>query len=81
MTDEKTVIPENVLSIVNKLRDLEGQYVDISYRVGTNGERGLYQKRKSVLAQIQKLRNSFVSNEFELVYKNSYPCWYIRKKD
>ena len=81
MTDEKSVIPENLISIVNKLRDLEGQYVDISYRAGTNGERGLYQKRKSVIAQIYKLRDSFVSDEFRLVYKNSYPCWYIAKKD
>ena len=81
MTEEKTIIPENLISIVNKLRDLEGQYVDISYRAGTHGERGLYQKRKSVIAQIYKLRDSFVSDEFRLVYKNSYPCWYICKKD
>ena len=81
MTDEKSVIPENLISIVNKLRDLEGQYVDISYRAGTNGERGLYQKRKSVIAQIWKLRDSFVSDEFELYKKSSYPCWYICKKD
>ena len=81
MTKEEIVIPENLISIVNKLRDLEGQYVDISYRAGTHGERGLYQKRKSVIAQIYKLRDSFVSDEFRLVYKNSYPCWYIAKKD
>ena len=81
MTEETIVIPENLISIVNKLRDLEGQYVDISYRAGTHGERGLYQKRKSVIAQIYKLRDSFVSDEFRLVYKNSYPCWYIAKKD
>ena len=81
MTDEKSVIPENLISIVTKLRDLEGQYVDISYRAGTHGERGLYQKRKSVIAKIYKLRDSFVSDEFRLVYKNSYPCWYIAKKD
>ena len=81
MTQEKTVIPENVISIVNKLRDLENQYVDISYRTGTNGECGLYQKRKSVIAQIWKLRDSFVSNEFELYKKSSYPYWMICKKD
>lgn len=81
MTKEETIIPENLLSIVNKLRDLEGQYVNISYRMGTNGERGLYPKRKSVIAQIHKLRDSFVSDEFRLVYKHSYPCWYIAKKD
>ena len=81
MTKEEIVIPENLISIVNKLRDLEGQYVDISYRAGTHGERGLYQKRKSVIAKIYKLRDSFVSDEFRLVYKNSYPCWYIAKKD
>ena len=81
MTEEKTVIPENVISIVNKLRNLEGQYVDISYRAGTNGERGLYQKRKSVIAQIWKLRDSFASNEFELYKKSSYPYWMICKKD
>jgi hypothetical protein len=81
MTQEKLVIPENLISIVSKLRDLEGQYVDISYRAGTNGERGLYQKRKSVKVQIWKLRDSFASDEFRLVYKNSYPCWYIAKKD
>ena len=81
MTKEETIIPENLLSIVSKLRDLESQYVDISYRAGTNGERGLYPKRKSVIAQIRKLRDSFASDEFRLVYKNSYPCWYIAKKD
>jgi hypothetical protein len=81
MTEEKTVIPEYVISIVDKLRDLEGQYVDISYRAGTHGERGLYQKRQSLLAQIRKLKASFASDEFRLVYKNSYPGWYIAKKD
>ena len=81
MTQEKTVIPENIISIVNKLRDLESQYVDISYRAGTNGERGLYQKRNSVIAQIWKLRYSFVSNEFELYKKSNYPYWMICKKD
>lgn len=81
MTQEKPVIPENLISIVNKLRDLEGQYVDISYRAGTNGERGLYQKRKSVIAQIWKLKASFVSDEYRLVHRDSYPCWYIAKKD
>ena len=81
MTDEKSVIPENLISIVNKLRDLEGQYVDISYRAGTNGERGLYQKRKSVIAQIWKLRDSFVSDEYRLVYSNNWPNWFVAKKD
>lgn len=81
MTDEKSVIPENLISIVNKLRDLEGQYVDISYRAGTNGERGLYQKRKSVIAQIWKLRDSFVSDEFRLVYSSNWPNWFVAKKD
>ena len=81
MTDEKSVIPENLISIVNKLRDLEGQYVDISYRAGTHGERGLYQKRKSVIAQIWKLRDSFVSDEYRLVYSNNWPNWFVAKKD
>ena len=81
MTKEEIVIPENLISIVNKLRDLEGQYVDISYRAGTNGERGLYQKRKSVIAQIYKLRDSFVSDEYRLVYSNNWPNWFVAKKD
>lgn len=80
MTKEETIIPENLLSIVSKMRDLEGQYVDISYRAGTNGL-AFIQRAKSVIAQIHKLRDSFASDEFRLVYKNSYPCWYIAKKD
>ena len=81
MTKEEIVIPENLLSIINQLRDLESQYADISYRAGTHGERGLYQKRKSVIAKIWKLRDKFASDEFELYKKSSYPCWYIAKKD
>lgn len=81
MTKEETIIPENLLSIVSKLRDLESQYADISYRAGTNGERGLYQKRKSVIAKIRKLRDSFASNEFRLVYSNNWPNWFVAKKD
>ena len=81
MTKEETIIPENLLSIVSKLRDLESQYADISYRAGTNGERGLYQKRKSVLAKISKLRDKFASDEFRLVYSNNWPNWFVAKKD
>lgn len=81
MSKEEIVIPENLLSIINQLRDLESQYADISYRAGTNGERGLYQKRKSVLAKISKLRDKFASDEFRLVYSNNWPNWFVAKKD
>lgn len=81
MSKEEIVIPENLLSIINQLRDLESQYADISYRAGTNGERGLYPKRKSVIAQIWKLRDKFASDEYRLVYSNNWPNWFVAKKD
>jgi hypothetical protein len=71
--------PPHLVQIVRELRELEAQYVDISYRSGTNGERGLYQKRKSVLSKISKARARFVSDEYRLVQSGSYPRWYISK--
>lgn len=82
MEKEKENLPENVKKIVTELRDLEGQYADISYRAGTNGERGLYPKRKSVLSKISKAKKLFEATvpDYKLVYSHSWPNWFVNKK-
>ena len=74
-------IPQVVIASITELRTLKSQFDIISYRMGTNGERGLYPRLKSIRASITKAENSFIKKftEFELVKRNDWNCYYVKK--
>lgn len=79
--EAKEIIPQGAIDKLEELRRLEGEYTDLSYRMGTNGERGLYPKRKSVLSKIGKAKQSFnitYNPNFSLAYSHNWPNWFIR---
>jgi hypothetical protein len=78
MTNE---IPEAVAEAVVELRRLNSEFNIISYRMGTNGERGLFPKRKSLRAQIVKAEKGFAKKfaGFELVKRDNLDLYYVKK--
>jgi hypothetical protein len=77
MTNE---FPEVVIEAIKELRSLNNQFDVISYRMGTDGERGLFPQRKSLRAQIIKAEKEFAKRfpDFELVKRND--SYYVRGK-
>lgn len=81
MLDPELQIPEQAIKDLEALRSLEGEYTNISYRMGTNGERGLYHKRKSVISKIHKAKDAFNAThgpKFTAVKLAKWPIWFIR---
>jgi hypothetical protein len=81
MTNE---FPEAVVAAVVELRRLNSEFDKISYRMGTNGERGLFPRRKSIRAQIVKAEKAFAKKftEFQLVKREDfYNLYYVKKVD
>ena len=81
MIDPESKIPEQAVKDLEALRSLQGQYSDISRRMGTHGERGLYHKYKSILRQINKAKDNFNTKhgpEFTAVKSANWPFWFIR---
>jgi hypothetical protein len=73
--------PQEVLEAVKELRRLNSEFVIISYRMGTNGERGLFPLRKSLRAQIVKAEKAFIKKftEFDLVKRGDHNVYYVKK--
>lgn len=83
-TPKTHFIPDNVKKDLETLRSLEGEYTDISYRSGTNGERGLYHKRKSIINKIYKAKADFNAKygpEYTAVQTTRWPFWFIRLQE
>lgn len=78
MTNE---IPEAVVAALVELRRLNSEFAAISYRMGTNGERGLFPRRKSLRAQIVKAEKAFAKKfvEFQLVKRGDFNLYYVKK--
>jgi len=74
-------IPEAVVAAIEELRSLNNQFNMISYRMGTNGERGLFSQRKSLRSQIVKAEKAFAKKftEFELVKRGDFNLYYVKK--
>jgi hypothetical protein len=73
--------PQEVVEAVKELRRLNSEFVIISYRMGTNGERGLFPLRKSLRAQIVKAEKAFIKKftEFDLVKRGDINVYYVKK--
>ena len=73
--------PEAVVAAVVELRRLNSEFDKISYRMGTNGERGLFPRRKSIRAQIVKAEKAFAKKftEFQLVKRADFNRYYVKK--
>jgi hypothetical protein len=48
-------IPQEALDLLNEYKPIWHDYKTIKYRMGTNGERGLYPKYKSLSAKLNKI--------------------------
>jgi hypothetical protein len=74
-------IPEVVIAAIKELRTLKTEFDIINYRMGTNGERGLFPRRKSLMARIIKAELDFIKkfSEFELVKRRDYNFYYVNK--
>ena len=79
---QENEIPEAVKAAIKDLRSLSNQFDLISYRMGTNGERGLYPKRKSLRSQIVKAEKAFAKKfpDFELVKRGDFNVYYVKTK-
>ena len=79
---QENEIPQVVKEAIKDLRSLRNQFEIISYRMGTNGERGLYPKRKSLMSQIGKAEKAFAKKfpEFALVKRGDFNVYYVKTK-
>jgi predicted translin family RNA/ssDNA-binding protein len=76
----KNEIPENVKEKLESIRSLHRELNIISYKMGTNGERGLYRKLKSIRSQISKAKEKFTKSfkNYELIYTGDVNGYYIK---
>jgi hypothetical protein len=79
---QENEIPEVVKEAIKDLRSLRNQFDLISYRMGTNGERGLYPKRKSLMSQIGKAEKAFAKKfpDLALVKRSDFNVYYFKTK-
>lgn len=76
MVNTENNIPQEVVNIVRKMRDLESEYQSLAYARGTDGKRGLYPKMKSVRSQLFKTKENFSHPDWKLVYSSNWPYWH-----
>ena len=76
----KVEIPENVKERLDTIRELFYDLNIILYRMGTNGERGLHGKLRSLRSQISKEKEKFAKSvkDYELVYTGSGSGYYLK---
>lgn len=84
MQDPESTIPQTAIVALQELRSLEYQFDDVSHRMGTHGERGLYRQRKSLMSQVRKAKDKFNAEfgpKHTAVRTGNYPFWFIRTNE